>query len=150
MPSCTDAGLGVSVVCPGFFPSQVCEGAHFQDERARALAERLMRDSPITAQDVARAAVRAMHREEFYVVLPWRAAFSGGCGGCFPERRCVSSPGSPPEARKLWTRAVGLKSAGQRCGKRIAFGVGDQHNGNAAGLARRTIDSSQHLDGRFP
>jgi NAD(P)-dependent dehydrogenase (short-subunit alcohol dehydrogenase family) len=50
-------GLGVSVVCPGFFPTHVGEHAHFQDERKRAQAERLMRSSPITAQDVARAVV---------------------------------------------------------------------------------------------
>jgi NAD(P)-dependent dehydrogenase (short-subunit alcohol dehydrogenase family) len=65
-------GVGVSVVCPGFFPTQVLEDAHFQDERKRALARRLMRDSPITAQDVAQAALRAMRRRRFYVVLPFR------------------------------------------------------------------------------
>jgi short-subunit dehydrogenase len=65
-------GISVSVVCPGFFPTRVIENTHFQDERKKAVAERLMRESPITAHDVARAAVRAMYRKEFYVVLPWR------------------------------------------------------------------------------
>ena len=78
-------GLGVTVVCPGFFASQVCEDAHFQDERVRALAKRLMRESPITAQDVARAAVRAMHRGEFYVVLPWRVRFFWWLRRLFPR-----------------------------------------------------------------
>ncbi|HEY1784171.1 MAG TPA: SDR family NAD(P)-dependent oxidoreductase, partial [Pirellulales bacterium] len=78
-------GLGVSVVCPGFFPTQVIERAHFQDEQKRALAERLMHDSPITAQDVARAAIRAMQRKEFYVVLPWRVRIFWSLRRLFPQ-----------------------------------------------------------------
>jgi NAD(P)-dependent dehydrogenase (short-subunit alcohol dehydrogenase family) len=78
-------GLGVTVVCPGFFPTQVTERAHFQDERKRAVAERLMRDSPITAQDVARAAIRAMRRRDFYVVLPLRVRMFWWLRRMFPR-----------------------------------------------------------------
>jgi NAD(P)-dependent dehydrogenase (short-subunit alcohol dehydrogenase family) len=78
-------GLGISVVCPGFFPTHVIEHAHFQDERKRAIAERLMRNSPITAEDVARAAVRAMHRKQFYVVLPWRVSIFWWLRRLFPR-----------------------------------------------------------------
>jgi len=66
-------GVGVSVVCPGFFQTNLLEDAHFQDDQQRAFAQRLMRDSPISAENVARAAVRAIRRKQLYVVLPFRA-----------------------------------------------------------------------------
>jgi NAD(P)-dependent dehydrogenase (short-subunit alcohol dehydrogenase family) len=65
-------GVGVSVVCPGFFLTNLLRDAHFQHEQVRALAERMMRNAPITAEDVARAAVRAIRRKQLYVVLPFR------------------------------------------------------------------------------
>jgi NAD(P)-dependent dehydrogenase (short-subunit alcohol dehydrogenase family) len=65
-------GVGVTVVCPGFFPTNLLQNAHFQDEQQRGIAQRLMQWSPISAEDVARAAIKAMRRKQLYVVLPLR------------------------------------------------------------------------------
>jgi NAD(P)-dependent dehydrogenase (short-subunit alcohol dehydrogenase family) len=66
-------GVGVTVVCPGFFASDLLTTGRFQHEDQRAAAAAYMANSPITAEDVARATLKAIRRRRLYVVLPWRA-----------------------------------------------------------------------------
>jgi NAD(P)-dependent dehydrogenase (short-subunit alcohol dehydrogenase family) len=66
-------GIGVSVVCPGFFQSGLLEKGRFMHEFGRELAADYMRNSPFTADHVADAAVRAMYRKKFYVIEGRRA-----------------------------------------------------------------------------
>lgn len=66
-------GVGVSVVCPGFFRTNLIESGAFDDPAQRQYAESLTRRARISADDVAVAALDAMRKRQFYVVLPRRA-----------------------------------------------------------------------------
>lgn len=66
-------GIGVTAVCPGFFPSQLLRAAYMHTERQRDFAEQAMRDSRISPDDVAAAILAAVARNQPYVVLPRRA-----------------------------------------------------------------------------
>jgi NAD(P)-dependent dehydrogenase (short-subunit alcohol dehydrogenase family) len=66
-------GVGVTVVCPGFFATNLVATGRFQTADQRAMAVRLMQNARISADDVAEALVRAMRRRRLYVVLPARA-----------------------------------------------------------------------------
>jgi len=66
-------GVGVTVVCPGFFASRLLDAARFGTDEQRDAAQWLMARSQITAEQVAEAAVRGMRRKRLYVVLGWRA-----------------------------------------------------------------------------
>ena len=63
------SGVQVSVVCPGFFPTNLLEGFRAPDERSLKLARSLMRDATETAADIAEAIYRGVERGEF-LILP--------------------------------------------------------------------------------
>lgn len=68
-------GVGVSVLCPSFFQTNLLDGARFTDRRALKAAESHIRKATLTAENVADAAVAAMARKKLYVVVPgetWR------------------------------------------------------------------------------
>jgi NAD(P)-dependent dehydrogenase (short-subunit alcohol dehydrogenase family) len=66
-------GVGVTVLCPMYFHTNIQNGARSYDETTvRIWADRTQR-STLTAEDVADAAIRAMRRGQFYVV-PGRQA----------------------------------------------------------------------------
>lgn len=65
--------VGVTVLCPGFFASNLLEQGHFHHENQRERALELMQKSSFTAEDIAELAVRAMHRRRLYVVVGRRA-----------------------------------------------------------------------------
>jgi short-subunit dehydrogenase len=65
--------VGVTVVCPGFFSTGLMNRARMQKPEQRDFAERSMKLSKITADDVAAAALDAARRNQLYVVLPRRA-----------------------------------------------------------------------------
>jgi len=67
------AGVGVTVAAPGFFRTGLLERGEFCTPRHRAQAERLARHAAFTADDVARAVLRAAQRRQLYVVLGRRA-----------------------------------------------------------------------------
>lgn len=69
------AGVGVTVVCPSFFSSGLLERGRFDTAQQRAAAQNTMARSRLTADDVARAALRAMERKQLYMVLPARPRF---------------------------------------------------------------------------
>ncbi|MBI3542389.1 MAG: SDR family NAD(P)-dependent oxidoreductase [Deltaproteobacteria bacterium] len=60
--------VGVTVACPTFFKTAILANARIKDEEARDFAEKMFGFSRATAEDVARACVRAVHRRDLYVV----------------------------------------------------------------------------------
>lgn len=67
--------VGVTVLCPEFFATNLLKTSRFTDERALHWAQRAFEKSPFTAQDVARAAMDAMKRKRLYVILPKAARY---------------------------------------------------------------------------
>jgi len=65
--------VGVTVLCPAFFATNLLKGGRFHDEKLRNIAESAFRKSSLTADTVADEAVRAMHRKQLYVILPRKA-----------------------------------------------------------------------------
>lgn len=61
-------GVGVSVLCPSFFQTNILESGRRLESKSRKLAETLMRKSPINAEDVARIALDGMERGRFFVL----------------------------------------------------------------------------------
>jgi short-subunit dehydrogenase len=66
-------GVGVTVLCPGFVPTNLLAEARFARPEQRLTAERLMRASRLSTDDVAKAAIEGVRRGRLYVVLPGRA-----------------------------------------------------------------------------
>jgi NAD(P)-dependent dehydrogenase (short-subunit alcohol dehydrogenase family) len=66
-------GAGVTVVCPGFFPSGLIAHGRFGSERERQHAEQFNTRARLKAEGVADRAVRAMYRRKLYVVEGFRA-----------------------------------------------------------------------------
>ncbi len=64
-------GVGVSVACPSFFKTNLCENFRGA-EKFKEMAQRRMNASAVTADDVARTIAEAAHRGEFMIV-PTRA-----------------------------------------------------------------------------
>jgi len=65
-------GVGVTVLCPGFVPTNLLANGRWHRQSFREQAERLFAESRLTADDVAEATLRAMRRRKLYVVLPLR------------------------------------------------------------------------------
>lgn len=63
-----DANIGVSVVCPAFFKTNLTESLRTPDPRLKVTMAKLLERSPITADDVANDVFRAVERREFYVL----------------------------------------------------------------------------------
>ncbi len=66
-------GVRVTVVAPGFFRTGLLDRGEFATQRHRAQAERLTQRATFTADDVARAALRAADRGALHVILGRRA-----------------------------------------------------------------------------
>lgn len=67
--------IGVSCICPSFFPTNLLSEGRFAETRMKDLAEREFKRSKFTAEHVADAAVRAIARKQFYVILPAEGRF---------------------------------------------------------------------------
>jgi NAD(P)-dependent dehydrogenase (short-subunit alcohol dehydrogenase family) len=63
-------GVGVTVICPEFFATNLLDKARFIDPSALKFAKRAFEKSSFTAEDVARGAIDAMKRKKLYVILP--------------------------------------------------------------------------------
>ncbi len=61
------SGVGVTVLCPTFFRTNIARNGRFADERSRNTAERLV-DRGRSAESVARAALASVERGELYSV----------------------------------------------------------------------------------
>lgn len=66
-------GVGVTVICPGFFASQLIPRGRFSNHRQRQQAEHYLATARMSADWVAERAVRAMYRRRLYVVDGFRA-----------------------------------------------------------------------------
>ena len=64
-------GIAVSVVCPSFFQTNLCENFR-GDARIRSVAEKMMRNARESADDIAAAVFEAARRGTF-LILPTRA-----------------------------------------------------------------------------
>jgi NAD(P)-dependent dehydrogenase (short-subunit alcohol dehydrogenase family) len=62
------AGIGVTVLCPTFFRTNITRDGRYTSDRMKELAEGLMGRSNISADTIARASVAAMERGDFYAV----------------------------------------------------------------------------------
>lgn len=63
-----ECGVGVTVLCPTFFPTKIHERARGSDEQMRAFVERLMKRAKITAESVASTALDAVEHRRLYVL----------------------------------------------------------------------------------
>jgi NAD(P)-dependent dehydrogenase (short-subunit alcohol dehydrogenase family) len=78
-------GVGVTVVCPGFFASELLAGGRFDTDLQRQTAVDMTGGAPITAEDVARATLRAVAARRLYVILPLRARLLWNLKRFFPR-----------------------------------------------------------------
>lgn len=67
------AGVSVTVVCPGFFPSGLVTAARMMTDEQRNFTQRAMDEAGFTADDVAAAALHGAERGRMYVLLPRKA-----------------------------------------------------------------------------
>lgn len=67
--------IGVTVVCPAFFSTNLLQGGRFVTDELKRFAEAMFKTAKMTADDVADAAIRAMRRKQLYVVVPGEARF---------------------------------------------------------------------------
>ena len=65
--------VGVTVLCPSFFPTALLDNGRFASPAEQRIARAEFTRTKLTAEKVADAAVRAMARKQFYVVLPAKA-----------------------------------------------------------------------------
>jgi NAD(P)-dependent dehydrogenase (short-subunit alcohol dehydrogenase family) len=63
-----DSGVGVSVVCPSFFKTNLHESMRTDNPGLRTAMHKLLERSPVTAEDIADQIFRAVERREFYVL----------------------------------------------------------------------------------
>lgn len=66
-------GVGVTVVLPGFFGSELVSRGRFATEKHRRLAEDYMSNAQITAEEVVDRTLRAVARGKLYVAVGCRA-----------------------------------------------------------------------------
>ncbi|MFO0601865.1 MAG: SDR family NAD(P)-dependent oxidoreductase [Polyangiales bacterium] len=61
-------GVGVSVLCPSFFPTNIMHNGRGGSDREHTMVAKLMAKSPVTAEDVARIALDAAARGQLHVL----------------------------------------------------------------------------------
>ncbi len=67
--------VGVTAVCPAFFPTNIIRNGRFQSPEQRKFADRMMSKSTATAEQVADLILRAIDRRQLYVCVPRVARF---------------------------------------------------------------------------
>lgn len=63
--------VGVTVVCPAFFATNLLTGGRFADPKQKEWANVMFQQAKFTADDVARLALDAMERKKLYVMVPF-------------------------------------------------------------------------------
>ena len=66
-------GVGVTVLCPSFFPTALIDNGRFASPAERRIARGEFTRTKLTAEAVADAAIRAVARKQLYVILPAKA-----------------------------------------------------------------------------
>ena len=77
--------VGVTAVCPSFFPTNIIVSGRFQSEGQKTMATRLMSKSGVTADDVAQLILRAIERRKLYVMVPFQAVVFWWLKRLFPR-----------------------------------------------------------------
>lgn len=78
--------VGVSVICPTFFATNLLKEGRFHTADWKKLAEKAFTTSKMTAEHVAEAAYRAMQRKQLYVVEPASARFQWRYKRLLPQK----------------------------------------------------------------
>ncbi|MDB5337006.1 MAG: Unclassified short-chain dehydrogenase/reductase [Planctomycetaceae bacterium] len=66
------SNIGVTVVCPWFFKTQLLESGRFTQQSLKSAGDQLMSTSPLNAARVAKEALRATFRKRLHHVMgPW-------------------------------------------------------------------------------
>ena len=78
--------VGVSVICPTFFATNLLKEGRFHTPDWKRLAEKAFTEAKLTADKVADSAVRAMYRKQLYVVEPASARFQWRYKRFFPQK----------------------------------------------------------------
>jgi NAD(P)-dependent dehydrogenase (short-subunit alcohol dehydrogenase family) len=65
--------VGVTAVCPAVFRTNLLENARWCRNEERILFQRGFEQAKMTADDVARASLRAMKRKQLYVLVPFES-----------------------------------------------------------------------------
>lgn len=68
-------GVGVTGVCPAFFPTNIIKSGRFATDEQQKMAAKLMSSSKCTAEYVAQRVMRAIDRKHLYVFVPGVASF---------------------------------------------------------------------------
>ncbi|MGZ3408070.1 MAG: SDR family NAD(P)-dependent oxidoreductase, partial [Polyangia bacterium] len=63
-----DAGVGVTVLCPTFFRTNIAASSRAVDQKQRALVAKMMNRATVQADDVARFALDCARRDELYAL----------------------------------------------------------------------------------
>jgi NAD(P)-dependent dehydrogenase (short-subunit alcohol dehydrogenase family) len=63
-----DDGIGVTLVCPSFFRTNLAESLRTPDPRLKVTVDKLLARSSITADDIAEDIVRAVEKKTFYLL----------------------------------------------------------------------------------
>lgn len=63
-----DDGIGVTLVCPSFFKTNLAESLRTPDPRLKVTVDKLLARSSITADDIAEDIVRAVEKKTFYLL----------------------------------------------------------------------------------
>lgn len=63
-----DDGVGVTVLCPTFFKTNIVDAGRFTDEKARRLGKKMMDRAKHSADDIARSTIAAIERGDLYAV----------------------------------------------------------------------------------
>lgn len=77
--------VGVTVLCPGFFATNLLASGHFVNETEKNFAQQMMEKSAFDADHVALMAVRAMSRGRLHVVVGGRARWLWRIKRWFPR-----------------------------------------------------------------
>jgi short-subunit dehydrogenase len=60
--------IGVSVICPSFFKTNLEESLRTDDDEIRVMMSKLFKHAKLTAPDVAEACWKAVHKGQFHVI----------------------------------------------------------------------------------
>jgi NAD(P)-dependent dehydrogenase (short-subunit alcohol dehydrogenase family) len=77
--------VGVTAVCPSFFPTNIIHSGRFQNEAQKNMAAKLMKRSTATADDVAGLILRAIDQRRLYVMAPFQAVVFWWLKRLFPR-----------------------------------------------------------------
>ncbi|MBI9074167.1 MAG: SDR family oxidoreductase [Desulfatibacillum sp.] len=77
--------IGVTVICPTFFKTNLMDQFNSTDERQRLMAEKFFSSARTTAEKVAQATMKAINKNRLYVVTPWDGKLVWGLKRFCPE-----------------------------------------------------------------